>query len=442
VIWLSFQECTGCTESLTRSFSPTVENLILDVISLDYHHTLQAAAGDAAEHAREQAMHANEGKYLVVVDGSLPGPDANPATPPSPASATCEMLKDTVAGAAAVVAVGTCAAFGGLPKADPNPSGAVAVQDMVKDKPVINVSGCPPMPMVITGVLAQYLTFGKLPELDEYNRPLAFFGQSIHDRCYRRPFYDKGLFAETFDDEGAKKGWCLYRLGCKGPMTYNACATMKWNGGVSWPVESGHALPRLLGAGLLGCRRLLQGPVRTAGQLRRHPAHGRCGGCRGRRRGRHHEPHASQGRGQATHQTVTADELEQKLMTSMDFLLLTKGPLFQIALAIFAIGMLIRLTEIFVLGRRTTTPRPRRQRRRRGLKTIYKRFHTDPGTFKRAPFDVVVGTIWHIGFIVALLLFIPHVELIKSTFGIAWPALPNPVVDGITAITCSGSSRR
>ncbi len=74
---------------------------------------------------------------------------------------------------------------------------------------------------------------------------MAFYGQSIHDRCYRRPFYDKGLFAETFDDEGARKGWCLYRLGCKGPMTYNACATMKWNQGVSWPVESGH--------GCLGC---------------------------------------------------------------------------------------------------------------------------------------------------------------------------------------------
>ncbi|MCF7985813.1 MAG: hydrogenase small subunit, partial [Thiohalocapsa sp.] len=240
VIWLSFQECTGCTESLTRSFSPTVENLILDVISLDYHHTLQAAAGDAAEHAREQAMHDNEGEYLVVVDGSLPGPNANPGYSTIAGFSNLQMLEETIAGAAAIVAVGTCAAFGGLPKADPNPSGAVAVTDIVKDKPVINVSGCPPVPMVITGVLAQYLTFGSLPELDEYNRPLAFFGQSIHDRCYRRPFYDKGLFAETFDDEGAKKGWCLYRLGCKGPMAYNACATMKWNGGTSWPIEAGH----------------------------------------------------------------------------------------------------------------------------------------------------------------------------------------------------------
>ncbi|MCU7939194.1 MAG: hydrogenase small subunit [gamma proteobacterium symbiont of Bathyaustriella thionipta] len=116
---------------------------------------------------------------------------------------------------------------------------------LIKDKPVINVPGCPPVPTVITGVLAHFLTFGSIPELDELGRPKVFYGQSIHDRCYRRPFYDKGLFAETFDDEGAKKGWCLYRLGCKGPMTYNACATLKWNQQTSWPVESGH--------GCLGC---------------------------------------------------------------------------------------------------------------------------------------------------------------------------------------------
>jgi hydrogenase small subunit len=132
-----------------------------------------------------------------------------------------------------------------LPHAAPNPTGAVAVSEIIKDKPVMNVSGCPPIPTVITGVLAHFLTFGGLPELDDLGRPKVFYGQSIHDRCYRRPFYDKGLFAETFDDEGARKGWCLYRLGCKGPMTYNACATAKWNGGTSWPIESGH--------GCLGC---------------------------------------------------------------------------------------------------------------------------------------------------------------------------------------------
>jgi len=312
VIWLSFQECTGCTESLTRSFSPTLENLILDVVSLDYHHTLQAAAGDAAEHAREQAMHENDGEYLVVVDGSLPGPGANPGYSTIAGISNYDMLMETVAGAAAVISVGTCAAFGGLPQADPNPSGAVAVDRLVTDRPVINVPGCPPVPMVITGVLAQFLTFGTLPELDEYHRPRAFFGQSIHDRCYRRPFYDKGLFAETFDDEGAKKGWCLYRLGCKGPMAYNACATMKWNGGTSWPVEAGHPC--------LGCSepdfwdagsfyKALSVPTGNPGDVLlaagvAGAAIGTGAGLLGRR---------STARAKARHEPVTADELEQKL---------------------------------------------------------------------------------------------------------------------------------
>jgi hydrogenase small subunit len=238
VIWLSFQECTGCTESLTRSSSPTLEGLIFDSISLDYHHTLQAASGDAAEAARHAAMKENMGQYLVLVDGSIPM--GNPGFSTIAGISNYNMLMETVEGAAAVVAIGSCAAFGGIPGANPNPTGAVSVSDLVKDKPIVNVPGCPPIPMVITAVLAQFLTFGQLPELDIHGRPVAFFGQTIHDRCYRRPFYEQGKFAETFDDEGARKGWCLFKLGCKGPITYNACATVKWNAGTSFPIESGH----------------------------------------------------------------------------------------------------------------------------------------------------------------------------------------------------------
>ena len=238
VIWLSFQECTGCTESLTRSHAPTVEGLILDAISLDYHHTLQAASGEAAEAARETAMQENEGNYLLAVDGSIPL--GNPGYSTIAGISNHEMLTETARGAAAIIAVGSCAAFGGIPHADPNPTGAVSVSDLITDKPIVNIPGCPPIPVVITGVLTHFLTFGALPELDDLNRPKVFYGKSIHDRCYRRPFYDKGLFAETFDDEGAKKGWCLYKLGCKGPTTFNACATVKWNAATSFPIESGH----------------------------------------------------------------------------------------------------------------------------------------------------------------------------------------------------------
>ena len=244
VIWLSFQECTGCTESLTRSAKPSIESLIFDFISLDYHHTLQVASGSQAEHAREQAMQDHKGKYLLIVDGSIPV-DEDGVYSTIAGITNLQMLKDAAEHAAAIVAVGTCAAYGGLPMADPNPTGAVSVSELISDKPVINIPGCPPIGEVITGVLAYVLTFGTIPELDELGRPKAFYGENIHDRCYRRTFYDRGLLAETFDDEGARKGWCLYKLGCKGPVTHNACATTKWNQGTSFPIESGH--------GCIGC---------------------------------------------------------------------------------------------------------------------------------------------------------------------------------------------
>ena len=244
VIWLSFQECTGCTESLTRSFSPTLENLIFNLISLDYHETLQAVSGEAAEQARRSAMRENKGKYIVVVDGSVPTRDGGVYGTVAGQS-MLQILNDTAAGAKALIAVGTCAAFGGIPHAQPDPTGAVPLTSLIKDKPIINISGCPPIPEAMAGTIAYLITFGRLPDLDHLNRPKSLFGNTIHDRCYRRSFYDKGLFAKSFDDEGARRGWCLYELGCKGPVTYNSCATLKWNGGVSFPIQSGH--------GCLGC---------------------------------------------------------------------------------------------------------------------------------------------------------------------------------------------
>lgn len=239
VIWLSFQECTGCTESLTRSHSPNLEDLIFDFISLDYHHTLQAVSGEAAERARHEAMQAQPDEYIVVVDGSVPVKDGGVYSTIAGLT-NLQMLEQTIERAFAVVAVGTCATFGGLPQAAPNPTGAVAISELVGNKPLVNISGCPPIPVVITGVLAHILTFGALPELDALLRPKAFFGETIHDRCYRRGFYEAGQFAKSFDDQAAREGHCLYYVGCKGPVTYNACATLKWNRGASFPIQSGH----------------------------------------------------------------------------------------------------------------------------------------------------------------------------------------------------------
>ena len=253
VVYLSFQECTGCFESLTRSFAPTLENLIFNVISLDYNDTLMAAAGEAAEAARAKAMKDNFGKYVLVVDGSVPTGAGGSYCAAGGRSAV-DTLSEAAKGAAAIVCVGTCSSFGGIPFADPNPTSAWPVSGIVSDKPIINVSGCPPMPEVITGTLLQFVTTGQVPDLDEHRRPKVFFGNTIHDRCYRRPFYDQGKFAKSFDDEGARNGWCLFELGCKGPTTYNSCATIKWNGGIELSDPIGARLPRLLRARISGTR--------------------------------------------------------------------------------------------------------------------------------------------------------------------------------------------
>jgi hydrogenase small subunit len=178
VIWLSFQECTGCTESLTRADAPTLESLLFDSLSLDYHHTLQAAAGEAAENARLQTMNEYPGEYLLVVDGSVPtGAGGGYST--IAGVGNLELLRACTASAAAVIAVGTCAAFGGLPMASPNPTGARDIASLMREgriaaKPLVNIPGCPPIPEAIAAVLLHFLVFGRFPELDDLHRPRVF----------------------------------------------------------------------------------------------------------------------------------------------------------------------------------------------------------------------------------------------------------------------------
>jgi hydrogenase small subunit len=239
VIWLELQDCAGCSEALTRSQSPTLANLVLNSITVEYHETLSAAAGFQVEEAKQAAMKKYAGQYILVVEGSVSPKDGGVYCTIGGKS-SLDILTEAAAGAAAIIATGNCSSFGGLPRANPNPTGAVSVTEIIKDKPVVNIAGCPAIPEVFTGTLAQFLVFGTLPELDNLHRPKTFYGVTIHDRCLRRPFYEAGKFAESFDDEGARKGYCLYKLGCKGPTTYNSCATMKWSGGLSFPIQSGH----------------------------------------------------------------------------------------------------------------------------------------------------------------------------------------------------------
>lgn len=239
VIWLQLQECTGCVESVLRSAEPTIGDLVLDLVSLDYSHTLMAASGAAVEAALHTAMRDNAGRYILMVSGSIPIKDDGVYTMIAGRTARAH-LEEAAAGAAAIIALGACAHWGSVQAARPNPTGAVGVRDVITDKPVVNIAGCPPIGDVVTATVVHFLTFGRLPDLDGEGRPLFAYGARIHDQCPRRANFDAGQYVEAFDDENARKGYCLYKVGCKGPATFSPCPIFQWNTRTNWPIGAGH----------------------------------------------------------------------------------------------------------------------------------------------------------------------------------------------------------
>jgi [NiFe] hydrogenase small subunit len=238
VVWLHNAECTGCSESVLRTVDPYIDEVVLDILNLQYHETIMAAAGHAAEKALHDAVHSPDG-YIAVVEGGIP--TAEDGIHGMVGGKTMyEINKEVLPGAKAVITIGSCANFGGIQKADPNPTKAKGVNEAMGKYGVnaINVAGCPPNPYNFIGTVVAFLT-GKKIELDEYNRPVMFFGETVHDRCPRLQMFNEDKFASSFDSEEAAKGYCLYELGCKGPYTYNNCPTVKFNQ-TNWPIEAGH----------------------------------------------------------------------------------------------------------------------------------------------------------------------------------------------------------
>lgn len=241
VIWIGAQECTGCTESLLRATHPTIENLLLDVVSMEYHEVLSAAFGEQAEENKHRAIEQYKGKYVLVVDGSIPMKDGGVYCMVA-GKPIVEHIRNAAEHAAAVIAIGSCAAWGGVAASGPNPTGAVSLQEILPGKTVINIPGCPPNPHNFLATVAHIITYQRPPKLDAKNRPDFAYARLIHENCERRPHFDAGRFAKQFGDDGHRQGWCLYHLGCKGPETYGNCSTLEFCdvGGGIWPVGIGH----------------------------------------------------------------------------------------------------------------------------------------------------------------------------------------------------------
>ena len=245
VVWLHFAECTGCSEAFLRSSYPNVDDVLLETISLEYHETLMAASGYQAEQCLEKAVKDFAGKFICVVEGALPlGLNGQYLRLGPKGKTGIEMAKEVTSKAAAVVCIGACACFGNIQAASPNPTDAVGIGKALGIS-TVNIAGCPPNAVNFTGTILHYLLFGALPPLDSLGRPIWAYGKRIHDTCERRPHYDASEFVEEWGDSGALKGWCLYKVGCKGPYTYANCGKVRFNDSVSWPIMSGH--------GCIGC---------------------------------------------------------------------------------------------------------------------------------------------------------------------------------------------
>jgi len=250
VVYLQTAACSGCAVSLLNTASPTIKNVLIDQIApgvhidLRFHPVIMAAAGDLAIEAMEDTAREKKGEYVLVVDGAVPtATDAvygavgeRDGKPVTMLQRVVELSQDALA----VIALGTCASFGGIPAAKPNPTKAQPVSQVLAakniKKPLINIPGCPPHPDWFVGTVAGIILNG-LPaadDLDDLLRPKAFYGKLIHENCPRRAYFDEGKFAKKFGDEG-----CLYELGCKGPITYADCPLRRWNGGTNWVIGAG-----------------------------------------------------------------------------------------------------------------------------------------------------------------------------------------------------------
>jgi len=250
VVYLQTAACSGCAVSLLNSARPTIKNVLIDQIApgvhinLRFHPVVMAAAGDMAIQVLEDTAAREKGGYVLVVDGSVSIAEDGAygavgernGKPVSMRQRVEELARDSMA----VIALGTCAAFGGIPAAKPNPTKCTSVREALKakgiDKPLINIPGCPPHPDWFVGTVAGVILGGlpKPEDLDEHLRPKAFYGKLIHENCPRRASFDEGKFAKKFGDEG-----CLYELGCKGPITYADCPLRKWNSGTNWVIGAG-----------------------------------------------------------------------------------------------------------------------------------------------------------------------------------------------------------
>lgn len=244
-IWLDMADCMGNTEAFIRTAHPTPAEIILNYVSVNYMESIMAPAGYQAEARRTETVKKYKGKYILVVEGAIPtGLDGKFLTIGAKGETGLKITKDAAKNAGIIIAVGNCASYGGIPAAAPNPTSAIPLSS-VTNRSVINIPACPANPVNLVGTLVEYILVGKLPQLDSLGRPMWAYSERLHDTCYRRGHFEAGEYVRHWGDDGAKKQYCLYMMGCKGPFTWNNCTRVEYNQDLSFPMRAGH--------GCIGC---------------------------------------------------------------------------------------------------------------------------------------------------------------------------------------------
>lgn len=232
VLWLEGQDCAGCSISFTQILNPPSTTILLDKISLRYHETVMAAAGHLAEKVYHDTV--KDGGYVLVVEGSVPSADDRFCMVGGRSFKA--ILEEAAQKAGAIIAVGACATYGGIPAA--TPSKGIGLNKALSGKTIINLPTCPVHPDHLAGTILYFLTTGKVPPLDNLGRPLIYFSESIHDNCRRRAHFDANRFLEDWNDPSQKE-WCLVQKGCKGPLTNSDCSIRRWNDGINFCIDCG-----------------------------------------------------------------------------------------------------------------------------------------------------------------------------------------------------------
>jgi hydrogenase small subunit len=243
VVWIRGQGCGGDGEALLRTMNPSIADLLLQFLSIDYVDAVMVPSGADATAALEATLATKRDTFLAIVEGSIPTADRG-AWWTVGGRPIREVVRDVSAAAIGTIAVGSCAFDGGLSAAAGGATGAVGVGQVAQGR-LVALPGCPVNPWNLAATIVHFLTFKELPPTDAGGRPLFAYGPLVHNECERRAHFEFGEFVQAWGDEGAQKGWCLYRVGCKGPQTFANCASVGFDGGMSWPVKAGF--------GCIGC---------------------------------------------------------------------------------------------------------------------------------------------------------------------------------------------